>query len=55
MGAEVLGTLDQWACERGVELAFIRPGKPIENQDSSFTETWFGLCEIYVEGRREEG
>lgn len=23
--------LDQWAYERGVELAFIRPGKPIEN------------------------
>lgn len=23
--------LDQWAYDRGVELAFIRPGKPIEN------------------------
>ena len=23
--------LDQWAYEKGVELAFIRPGKPVEN------------------------
>jgi putative transposase len=23
--------LDAWACERGIELHFIRPGKPVEN------------------------
>ena len=31
--------LDQWAYERGVELAFIRPGKPIEN---CFVESFNG-------------
>jgi putative transposase len=31
--------LDQWAHERGVELAFIRPGKPIEN---CFVESFNG-------------
>lgn len=31
-GPEFAGrTLDYWAHERGVELQFIRPGKPIEN------------------------
>jgi putative transposase len=31
-GPEFTGkALDQWAYERGVELAFIRPGKPMEN------------------------
>ena len=31
--------LDQWAYRRGVELAFIRPGKPIEN---CFVESFNG-------------
>jgi putative transposase len=31
--------LDQWAYERGVELAFIRPGKPVEN---CFVESFNG-------------
>ena len=31
--------LDQWAYERGVELAFIRPGKPMEN---CFVESFNG-------------
>ena len=31
--------LDQWAYDRGVELAFIRPGKPIEN---CFVESFNG-------------
>ena len=31
--------LDQWAYEHGVELAFIRPGKPIEN---CFVESFNG-------------
>jgi putative transposase len=31
--------LDQWAYERGVELVFIRPGKPIEN---CFVESFNG-------------
>ena len=24
-------TLDAWACQKGVKLHFIRPGKPVEN------------------------
>ena len=43
--------LDQWAYEHGVELCFIRPGKPIENcfvesfngrfRDECLNEHWF--------------
>ena len=32
-------TLDQWAYERGIELSFIRPGKPVEN---AFIESFNG-------------
>lgn len=32
-------SMDQWAYERGVELSFIRPGKPIEN---AFVESFNG-------------
>jgi putative transposase len=39
-GPEFAGrTLDAWAFERGVELLFIRPGKPIEN---AFIESFNG-------------
>lgn len=31
--------LDQWAYERGIELSFIRPGKPVEN---AFVESFNG-------------
>ena len=31
--------LDQWAYERGIELSFIRPGKPVEN---AFIESFNG-------------
>ena len=47
--------LDQWAYERGVTLAFIRPGKPIENcfvesfngrfRDESLNLHWFHTLE----------
>jgi putative transposase len=43
--------LDAWAFERGVQLAFIRPGKPVENayvesfngrfRDECLNENWF--------------
>jgi putative transposase len=43
--------LDAWAFERGVQLAFIRPGKPVENayvesfngrfRDECLNEHWF--------------
>jgi putative transposase len=32
-------TLDQWAYERGIELSFIRPGRPVEN---AFIESFNG-------------
>jgi putative transposase len=32
-------TLDQWAYDRGIELSFIRPGKPVEN---AFIESFNG-------------
>ena len=45
------GALDWWAHERGVKLAFIRPGKPVENafiesfngkfRDECLNENWF--------------
>ena len=45
------GTLDAWAYARGVQLHFIRPGKPIENafaesfngkmRDECLNESWF--------------
>ena len=28
--------LDQWACERGVELHFIEPGKPIPSPEAAW-------------------
>jgi putative transposase len=31
--------MDSWACRRGVELEFLRPGKPVEN---SFIESFNG-------------
>jgi putative transposase len=34
-------TLDAWACTHGVELRFIRPGKPIENAG---VESFNGTC-----------
>jgi putative transposase len=51
-GPEFAGrTLDAWAYRRGVELSFIRPGKPIENafvesfngkfRDECLNEHWF--------------
>lgn len=51
-GPEFVGrTLDAWAYRRGVELRFIRPGKPIENayvesfngkfRDECLNEHWF--------------
>lgn len=51
-GPEFAGrTLDAWAYQRGVELRFIRPGKPIENayvesfngkfRDECLNEHWF--------------
>jgi putative transposase len=51
-GPEFAGrTLDAWAYRRGVELRFIRPGKPIENayvesftgkfRDECLNEHWF--------------
>jgi putative transposase len=51
-GPEFAGrTLDAWAYKRGVELRFIRPGKPIENayvesfngkfRDECLNEHWF--------------
>jgi len=51
-GPEFAGrTLDAWAYTRGVELRFIRPGKPIENayvesfngkfRDECLNEHWF--------------
>jgi putative transposase len=43
--------LDQWAYERGIELSFIRPGKPVENafveslngtfREECLNEHWF--------------
>jgi transposase InsO family protein len=30
--------LEDWAYQRGVQLDFIRPGKPVEN---AFIESWF--------------
>jgi len=39
-GPEFTGRyLDQWAHERGIELSFIRPGKPVEN---AFAESFNG-------------
>ena len=45
------GALDWWAHERGVKIAFIRPGKPVENafiesfngkfRDECLNENWF--------------
>lgn len=51
-GPEFTGSaLDRWAHERGVKLAFIRPGKPVENafvesfngkfRDECLNENWF--------------
>ncbi len=51
-GPEFAGSaLDWWAHERGVKLAFIRPGKPVENafiesfngkfRDECLNESWF--------------
>jgi putative transposase len=51
-GPEFAGrVLDAWACEHGVSLVFIRPGKPIENafvesfngrfRDECLNEHWF--------------
>jgi putative transposase len=51
-GPEFSGrTLDTWACARGIQLRFIRPGKPIENafvesfngkfRDECLNEHWF--------------
>lgn len=51
-GPEFTGrSLDWWAHERGVKLAFIRPGKPVENayvesfngkfRDECLNENWF--------------
>jgi putative transposase len=51
-GPEFIGkALDAWAYQRGVKLAFIRPGKPIENayiesfngrfRDECLNENWF--------------
>ena len=51
-GPEFVGrTLEAWAYRRGVELRFIRPGKPIENayvesfngkfRDECLNEHWF--------------
>jgi transposase InsO family protein len=51
-GPEFVGrTLDAWAYRRGVDLRFIRPGKPIENayaesfndkfRDECLNEHWF--------------
>ena len=52
-GPEFAGqALDVWACERGVKLHFIQPGKPIQNafiesfngkmRDECLNEHWFG-------------
>jgi putative transposase len=51
-GPEFSGSaLDRWAHERGVKIAFIRPGKPVENafiesfngkfRDECLNENWF--------------
>jgi putative transposase len=51
-GPEFIGSaLDAWAYQRGVKLAFIRPGKPVENayiesfngrfRDECLNENWF--------------
>jgi putative transposase len=51
-GPEFIGkALDAWAYQRGVKLAFIRPGKPVENayiesfngrfRDECLNENWF--------------
>jgi putative transposase len=41
-GPEFAGrALEAWACANGVELRFIRPGKPIEN---AYVESFNGTC-----------
>ena len=47
----ISNALDNWAYQRGVKLAFIRPGKPVENayiesfngrfRDECLNENWF--------------
>ncbi len=47
----ISNALDAWACQRGVKLTFIRPGKPVENayiesfngrlRDECLNENWF--------------
>jgi putative transposase len=55
-GPEFAGiALDRWAHERGVKIAFIRPGKPVENafiesfngkfRDECLNENWFTSLE----------
>lgn len=55
-GPEFSGiALDRWAHERGVKIAFIRPGKPVENafiesfngkfRDECLNENWFTSLE----------
>ena len=59
-GPEFIGkALDAWAYQRGVKLAFIRPGKPVENayiesfngrfRDECLNENWFLTLE-YARG-----